>query len=272
MTAEAHPRGEAARHTGAADGGGRQVRSQTPASDEGRQKRRGGVVTWANGLRVAVHLGGLWTFAKILWDGYSRHLTVNPIKELTHRTGDTALILLVLTLACTPVNTVFGWRWTVPIRRTLGLYCFFYAVLHFSIFIADTLVLVDYPLSWRLIYEAYIEKRYIVAGFTAFLLLIPLAITSTKGWQRRLRRGWGRLHRVVYFAAGLAVLHFLWFAKGGADRIEPLEYGAVVAVLLGLRLPWVRRTIQRWRNRGVVTRAQEKRVPPGVERPAEQGV
>jgi methionine sulfoxide reductase heme-binding subunit len=221
-------------------------------------------------LRLAVHVGALWQFAKLLWDGYYRHLTVNPIKEIQHRTGDTALILLVLTLACTPLNTVFGARWAIPTRRTLGLYTFFYALLHFTTFLVDTLVLVDYPLSWGLINEAYIQKRYILAGFSAFVLLVPLAITSTKGWQRRLRRRWLWLHRAIYLAAGLAVLHFLWFAKGGADRIEPLEYGAVVAVLLALRLPGVRRAIARWRNRNVVT--QPKRVPPFAKEPVEHAM
>jgi methionine sulfoxide reductase heme-binding subunit len=202
-------------------------------------------------LRLAVHLGALAPFANLLWDGYRRQLTVNPIQEITHRTGIAALILLVLTLACTPANRYLGLRQAVPIRRTLGLYAFFYVVLHVLIF-----GVLDYGLDWELILEAVFEKRYVLAGFGAFLLLIPLAVTSTKGWQRRLGKRWRVLHRAMYLVVPLAVLHFLWFAKGGADRIEPLTYGALTAALLALRLPWLVRAAARWRSRASGARAR----------------
>ncbi len=192
-------------------------------------------------LRIAVHLAALAPFAQLLWHGYRRQLTANPIQEITHRTGIAALILLVLTLACTPANRLLGLRQAVPVRRTLGLYAFFYAVLHVLIF-----GVLDYGLDWELIREAVFEKRYVLAGFSAFVLLAPLAITSTRGWQRRLGKRWRRLHQAMYLVVPLAVLHFLWFSKGGAASIEPLTYGAITALLLALRLPLVVRTAARW--------------------------
>ncbi|MEP7190923.1 MAG: ferric reductase-like transmembrane domain-containing protein, partial [Roseiflexaceae bacterium] len=105
----------------------------------------------------------------------------------------------------------------------------------------------DYGLDWQLIQQAIIEKRYVLVGFTAFLLLLPLAITSTKGWQRRIGKRWKRLHQAVYLAAPLAVIHFVWLVK--ADIREPLMYGAAVAALLLLRLPPIRRAITTLRYR-----------------------
>ena len=199
-------------------------------------------------IRLAVHAGALYPLAQLVWDAFNRSLTVNPIQAVTQRTGITALVLLVLTLACSPLNTTLGWRWAVPPRRTLGLYAFFYALLHVSTFTVDYFFLVDASIRWQVLSEQLVEKRYIIAGVGAFLLLIPLAITSTKGWQRRLGRRWRVLHRAVYVAAPLAVVHFLWNAKGGGDRNEPLLYGAVVAVLLLLRLPWLTRRAYGWRR------------------------
>jgi sulfoxide reductase heme-binding subunit YedZ len=187
-------------------------------------------------VRLVVHLGALTPFLLLVWDGYRRALTANPIQAITQRTGYAALVILVLAFLCTPLNAVFGLRWAVPPRRTLGLYAFFYACLH-----VFTFSVVDYALDWQLLAEQLVEKNYIIAGFTAFVLLIPLAITSTKGWQRRLGKRWRLLHRAAYVATPLAVIHFLWNAKGGADRNEPLLFGALVVVLLLLRLPLITR-------------------------------
>lgn len=193
-------------------------------------------------LLIVTHLGALTPLALLIWDFWQDQLTVNPIQEMTFRTGKTALVLLVLSLAVTPVNTVFGWRQVIPLRKWLGLYAFLYVSLHFLIFIW-----LDYGLDLALLVEAIFEKRYALVGFAAFLLLIPLALTSTKGWMKRLGRNWKRLHRVVYLIAILAVVHYVWLVK--ADIREPLLYGVVVALLLGLRLPPVRRTISRLRSR-----------------------
>ena len=193
-------------------------------------------------LLIVTHLGALAPLALLIWDFSRDQLTVNPIQEMTFRTGKTALVLLVLSLAVTPVNTIFGWRQVIPLRKWLGLYAFLYVSLHFLIF-----VWLDYGLDLALLYEAIFEKRYALVGFAAFLLLIPLAITSTKGWMKRLGKNWKRLHRVVYLIAVLAVVHYVWLVK--SDIREPLLYGVGVAALLGLRLPPVRRLISRFRSR-----------------------
>jgi sulfoxide reductase heme-binding subunit YedZ len=193
---------------------------------------------WAgrHGLRLATHAGALTPLALLLWDAAHRNLTANPIQAITYRTGDPALVLLVLSLACTPAGALTGWKHLVTLRRPLGLYAFFYAALHLAIFAG-----LDYGLDARLIWQAVAEKRYVIAGFSAFLLLLPLAATSTRGWQRRLGKRWKQLHRLVYLAAPLAVVHYLWLVK--SDIRVPLAFGAVVAVLLVLRLPPVRRAL-----------------------------
>jgi sulfoxide reductase heme-binding subunit YedZ len=150
--------------------------------------------------------------------------------------------LLVLSLVCTPANILLGIKQALSLRRPLGLYAFFYICLHLF-----TFAVIDYGLDWGLIQQAIVEKRYVLVGFSAFLLLLPLAITSTKGWQRRLGKRWKRLHQAVYIAAPLAVIHFVWLVK--ADIREPLMYGAVVAALLLLRVPPIRRAITRLRYR-----------------------
>ncbi|GAB4447665.1 MAG: hypothetical protein OHK0015_51940 [Chloroflexi bacterium OHK40] len=186
-------------------------------------------------LRVAVHPAGLLPLALLLFDAATGGLSVNPIQDVTLRTGKAALVLLMLSLACTPLKIVFGWKWAVGLRKPLGLYAFLYVCLHLLIF-----VVADYGLDAALIWQAVVEKRYVVAGFAAFLLLLPLALTSTRGAQRRLGRWWRRLHRLVYLAAGLAVLHYLWLAK--VPR-EPLIFGVILAALLVLRLPALQRLV-----------------------------
>src|SRR5919202_759232 len=178
-----------------------------------------------NWLRVLTHFGAWIPLAVLIWDGVHDRLTVNPIQEISFRTGKIALTLLVLSLACTPVNTLFGFRQVLPLRRPLGLYAFTYACLHLFNF-----VVVDYGLDAGLIKQAIVEKRYVLVGFAAFLLLTPLAITSTKGWMRRLGKRWKRLHRVVYLAAVLAVIHFYWLVK--ADIRTPVLYGTIGETLL----------------------------------------
>lgn len=229
--------GQSAQDGGAApSGAGRGVREggaarQRPA---GRSDRRGRLLA----LRAAAHLAALAPLALLVWDYLHGQLSVNPIQEATLRTGKTALVLLVLSLLCTPANRLLGWKPAQLLRRPLGLYAFGYAALHLAIFAA-----VDYGLDWGLIQQAVAEKRYVLVGLAAFALLAPLALTSTRGWQRRLGRGWVRLHRLVYLAAPLAVLHFALLVK--SDIREPLAYGAAVAALLALRLAPVRRALAR---------------------------
>ena len=199
-------------------------------------------LTLATWLRIVVHIGALIPLALILWDAYRGHLTANPIQDITFRTGKTAITLLVLSLVCTPLNTLLGLKFVLPARRPLGLYAFFYVCLHLLIF-----AVLDYGLDWGLIQQTITEKRYVLVGFTAFLLLLPLAVTSTKGWMRRLGKRWKQLHRLVYLAAILAVVHFVWLVK--ADIREPLLYGAALTLVLVLRLAPVRRAITALRAR-----------------------
>ena len=155
-------------------------------------------------------------------------LGVDPVATLTTRTGTAAIMTLVLSLACTPANMLFGWRKALTVRKSLGLWAFTYAALHMLVFIG-----LDYGLDWRFIWQdALLEKQYIFVGLTALLILLPLALTSTKGWMRRLGRNWKRLHQLVYIAGILAVLHYFILVK--IDKREPLIYAGVLALLLAL--------------------------------------
>lgn len=188
--------------------------------------------------RVAWLKAGIWAaalapLALLVWDALHGGLGAEPIEEVTHRTGKAALVLLLASLAVTPVRRLTGWNPVVKVRRLVGLFAFFYAVLHFGIY------LFDQELSWTYVVEDVTEHPYVTAGFAAFLLLLPLAATSTRGMIRRLGRRWQVLHRLVYAAAVLAVVHFLWLVK--QDLREPLAYGAVLLLLLALRLPLPRR-------------------------------
>lgn len=180
------------------------------------------------------HIGSLLPLAWLLWDYNAGNLTVNPIQDITFRTGKPALVLLVLSLAVTPLQTILNWREIVPTRKWLGLYAWCYVSIHFLVFIG-----LDYGWDWGLIYEAVFEKRYALVGFLALLILTPLAITSTKGWQRRLGKTWKQLHRMVYAAGLLGVFHYLWLVK--SDVREPVAWGVIVVLLLIARIPRVRK-------------------------------
>lgn len=197
-------------------------------------------------LRAAVHLGAWLPVLLLAWDALRDNLTANPIQEATFRTGKTALVLLLLSLACTPANTVLGLRAALKVRRTLGLYAFAYVALHFYIFIG-----VDYGFRFDWIWQELAEKRYVLVGFAAGLILLALAITSFQWWMRRMGKSWKRLHRLVYLAGLLAVVHYIWLVK--ADIRTPLMFGALLAGLLALRVPQVkqlavkaRQTIGAW--------------------------
>ena len=179
-------------------------------------------------ISAAVPVACLVPVLLLGWRFYSDELGANPIEEITHATGEWALRLLLLTLCVTPLRKLLGWSWLAPQRRSLGLFAFFYATLHFL-----TYAVLDLGLEFQYLLEDVLERPYITVGFSAFLLLVPLAITSTKAQIKRLGRRWLQLHRVVYLAAALGVLHFFWLVK--ADLREPLVYAAIVAGLLGWR-------------------------------------
>ncbi len=190
-------------------------------------------------LRVAVHVGSVVPLAWLLWRIWQGLFLVDPIKQSEDATGKTAFILLILVLACTPASTVLGFKQAIRVRRTLGLYSFGYAALHFAIFLVF-----DYRLDLSQIVPALFTQRFVALGFVAGLILLALASTATKGWQKRLRMNWKRLHRLVYLAGVLVVFHYLFSIK---DYRVPVRYGVVVALLLVLRIPFVRKAAARAR-------------------------
>jgi sulfoxide reductase heme-binding subunit YedZ len=169
-------------------------------------------------------------------------LGANPVEELIHRCGKWGLKFLLITLAITPLRRLTGWNWLIRFRRMLGLFAFFYLLLHFLVYAG-----LDQRFDLAVILEDVAERPYITIGMTALVLLIPLALTSTKGMMRRLGRRWQQLHRLVYPIAILGIWHFYWQVK--LDTLEALIYVSILAVLLGYRLlDWWRR--KRWKAAG----------------------
>jgi sulfoxide reductase heme-binding subunit YedZ len=168
-----------------------------------------------------------WQFVDV-WRTGSNALGADPVAEIEHRLGIWALRLLLATLAITPLRQLTGQPVLVRFRRMLGLYAFAYATLHLAAYLA-----LDLRGYWALVFEEIAKRPYITVGFAAWLLLVPLAVTSTKGWIRRLGRNWSRVHKLVYAIAVLAVLHFWWVVK--TDVREPLLYAVILAALLGWR-------------------------------------
>jgi methionine sulfoxide reductase heme-binding subunit len=168
-------------------------------------------------------------------------LGANPVEFITHETGSWTLRLLLITLMVTPLRRLTGWSALMRLRRMLGLFAFFYACVHLSIWIG-----LDLFFDWTLIGDDILKRPYITVGFTAWLLLIPLAVTSTDAMMRRLGRRWAQLHRLVYLAATLGVLHFWWLTR--ADYREPMFYAVILAALLGWRVvtrwPWKLRVLR----------------------------
>ncbi|MDH3943434.1 MAG: sulfoxide reductase heme-binding subunit YedZ [Anaerolineae bacterium] len=189
-----------------------------------------------NYIQILVHIGAWIPLALGLWDFWNVNLGPDPIREVTLRTGKTALTLLMLSLACTPINTLFKFKPVLKLRRPLGVYSFMYASIHFSIFIG-----VDYFFNWEQIVEALFEKRYAIVGLSTGLILLPLAITSTKGWKRRLKKNWKRLHKLAYAAGVLAVIHYIWLVKQGV--VEPWFWAGGLLILLSLRVKQVKRLV-----------------------------
>ena len=202
--------------------------------DNRRPKRR---LNAAAILQGTVHIAAWVPLAALALDYVQTGLGANPIQATTLRTGKTALVLLVLSLACTPLAT-FGWRGAVRLRRPLGIYAFVYVALHFLTFIG-----LDYGFNLRFLRDGLIEKPFALIGLTAGMLLLPLALTSTRASMKRLGRNWRRLHALVYIVAPLVIVHYVWQVK--ADYRQPLLYGAIVALLFVLRLPPVRRAAAR---------------------------
>jgi sulfoxide reductase heme-binding subunit YedZ len=180
-------------------------------------------------LKPAVLVGGLAPVATIVLRGVRGELGADPIAQALNQLGLVALVFLIAALACTPLKTLTGVTWPLRIRRMLGLFAFFYATLHVATYAA-----VDQRFDWQAIFDDVTKRRFIYVGLTTFVLLVPLAVTSTNGWVRRLGfAGWKRLHRLAYLATILAVVHFIWRVK--KDLHEPLTYASVLAALLLVR-------------------------------------
>jgi methionine sulfoxide reductase heme-binding subunit len=180
--------------------------------------------------KPAVFLLCLLPLMVLGWEALHGELTANPIEFITHATGDWTLRFLVVTLCVTPFRKILHLPELIRFRRMLGLFAFFYACLHFT-----TYIWLDKFFDLSEMWKDIAKRKYITVGFTAFLLLIPLAVTSTAGWIRRLGgKRWQQLHRLIYFSAALGVIHYYWLVKSAV--IRPLTYGAIVAALLLWRL------------------------------------
>ncbi|MGE3178210.1 MAG: sulfite oxidase heme-binding subunit YedZ [Vicinamibacterales bacterium] len=206
------------------------------------------ILSWV--LKPAAFVAGLGPLAWLVWAAFTGQLSANPLSDLTNETGLWALRFICITLAITPLRRVTGWNWVIRFRRMAGLFAFFYGSLHFLIYvIVDRFAGLDFPdgiWAWstvvnlaRSVGEDIYKRPFITIGFTALMIMLPLAITSTAGWIRRLGgRRWQALHRMIYVAAVAAVLHYWWLVK--FDITSPRRYAVIVGVLLLSRVAWSR--------------------------------
>ena len=181
-------------------------------------------------LKTGVFLLAVSPVAYMIYGVLNDQLGANPVEKLLHLSGFWALTFLIITLAVSPVRKLSHWNKIIKFRRMLGLFAFFYAVLHFLIYLT-----LDRQLNWPEIVEDISKRPYITVGFTALVLLIPLAVTSTKGWMRRMGKRWQKLHRLIYLITMAGVIHFWWLVK--KDISEPLIFAAVFTGLMLFRLP-----------------------------------
>jgi len=179
--------------------------------------------------KALLFLACLIPLGRLIWLAFSDGLGANPIEFITRSTGTWTLVFLLLTLSITPLRRLTGRNALIRYRRMLGLFAFFYACLHFT-----TYIWLDQFFEWPAIVKDVIKRPFITMGFAAFVLLIPLAATSTQAMQRRLKRRWQQLHRLVYLIATCGVLHYWWLVK--KDVTEPAWYALALALLLGFRL------------------------------------
>jgi methionine sulfoxide reductase heme-binding subunit len=185
-------------------------------------------------IKVALFAAALLPFLRLAAFTATDRLGANPIEFITRNTGDWTLYFLCFTLALTPLRRVSGWNWVIKLRRMLGLFAFFYAALHFM-----TFLWFDHFFDLQEMLKDVVKRPFITVGFTAFLLLIPLAATSTNAMVRRLGgKRWQWLHRAIYVIAPLGILHFWWMKAGKNDFAQPILFGAIVATLLLLRAYW----------------------------------
>ena len=194
------------------------------------------VIKYRSAIKVFVFLLALLPLLQLFLGVLQNSLGPDPAKALAHLSGEWALRFLIITMAITPLRIFTGSSEWVRYRRMMGLFVFFYAVLHLLIYCVFLL-----GLQWQDLWADILERPYITVGFGAWLLLLPLAVTSTKRWQRQLGRQWSRLHKLIYIASALILLHIIWQAR--SDLAEPLFYLLIFSVLMLLRLPIVKRFI-----------------------------
>ncbi|WP_455221286.1 sulfite oxidase heme-binding subunit YedZ [Kaarinaea lacus] len=188
-------------------------------------------------IKPVVFIICLLPLVTLVWDGFHDALGANPVEKITHRTGDWTLRLILLTLTVTPLRKLFNWKFLMRYRRMLGLFAFFYASLHFS-----TYLVFDHFFDFSEIAKDILKRPYVTVGFTGFVLMIPLAITSTNKMKKRLGKNWKRLHQLVYVVAVCGILHYLWLVK--ADILLPLVYAAILIVLLTIRVWFQRKSLK----------------------------
>ncbi|ALP61783.1 MULTISPECIES: protein-methionine-sulfoxide reductase heme-binding subunit MsrQ [Paraburkholderia] len=219
--------------------------SAKTASNTVRSTRQAGTASanasrWVGPAKIAVFVAALYPLARIVLFGFTGGLGANPIEFITRSTGLWTLVFICITLAVTPLRKLTGWNALLRFRRMLGLYAFFYAALHFT-----TYFWFDKWFDIAAIVKDIGKRPFITVGFAAFVLLVPLAVTSPKAMVRKLGRRWQTLHRAIYPIAALAILHFWWMKAGKHDLILPKIYGAIVIALLGWRvLVWARDRIR----------------------------
>jgi len=211
----------------------------------------------ARALKPVVFVLALVPLGVLVWNAVHDGLGANPVEAITFETGEWGLRFLLITLCLTPLRRISGWQALARVRRMLGLFAFFYVCLHFL-----TYVVLDAFFDLAYILEDITDRTYITLGFTSFLLLIPLAVTSTNAMMRRLGgRRWRRLHRLAYAAAAGAVLHFLWLVK--ADLREPLIYLGILLVLFVLRVPGIAERLANLRSRNLTAAQHDKAAAAG---------
>ena len=180
--------------------------------------------------KLVIFLAALVPLARLIWKFRHDALGANPVEVITHSTGDWTLILIMVTLSVTPLRKITKQYWLVGVRRMIGLFAFFYGCLHFT-----TYLWLDKSFDVQEMIKDIYKRPFITAGFTAFVLMIPLALTSTKGWIRRLGgKNWQKLHRLIYVTAIAGVVHYIWLVK--ADLRKPMQYAFVLSVLLVYRI------------------------------------
>jgi sulfoxide reductase heme-binding subunit YedZ len=188
--------------------------------------------TQLKAVKAGIFVLALLPFLRMAWLT-AAGVPVDPVEFLTHGSGDWALYLLCATLAITPLRRLTGWNWVVRLRRMAGLFTFFYAFMHFM-----TFLWFDHFFDVAAMWKDVLKRPFITVGFAAFVLLIPLAVTSTNAMIRRLGRNWALLHKVIYVIAPLAILHYWWMKAGKHNFEQPIVWGSVVGVLLLARVWW----------------------------------